>query len=268
MTCPTCADTGLLITVSVTTGLAAPAAASRAFALATSRAGIGSYIIRVRGSHPLVPGLNLAIEDNLIERFTVDGQFERLANPRILSKRRLGALAIGDIQYDPLIPPPGDGRELETGVFAHGFDVGRSNFGQVEPARLQIGESHRRVRDRQIDDAVELDSVLFPVIGKALEDNAVLCDALDESERARANRVRAEILARCLRHLGRHHCPCVEGKLGEQRRERRRQRDLCRFSACASYSIWRAEHGYRFPALIAVARSSMRGHSLIQSRAP
>jgi hypothetical protein len=41
MTWATCNDTGLVDTVIVTTGLGAAAAASKAFALATSRAGIG-----------------------------------------------------------------------------------------------------------------------------------------------------------------------------------------------------------------------------------
>src|SRR5262249_24652154 len=40
----------------------------------------------------------------------VDRQFECPADPSILSERRLGALAIGDIYYDRLISPPGGAR--------------------------------------------------------------------------------------------------------------------------------------------------------------
>ena len=74
----------------------------------------------------------------------------------------------------------------------------------------------------QIDYAVNLDLVLVPVIGEALEDDALLGDAFDEFERTGANRVRAKILARRSCRLGRHHCPGIVSKLGEQRRERRR----------------------------------------------
>jgi hypothetical protein len=80
--------------------------------------------------------------------------------------------------------------ELETRVLAHGIEIGcRNSLDHVEPARPQIGEPYGGVRDRQIDDAVEVDLVLVPIIGKALEDDAILGDAFDKFERAGAYRV-------------------------------------------------------------------------------
>ena len=72
----------------------------------------------------------------------------------------------------------------------------------VEPAGPEIGEPYGRVRNWQIDDAVELDLVLVPVIAEALQDNAVLRDTFEKFERTCANRMGAEIFARCQRRLG------------------------------------------------------------------
>jgi hypothetical protein len=60
---------------------------------------------------------------------------------------------------------------------------------QVEPARLQISKSHGRVRNRQIDDPVDLDLVVVPIVGEALDDDAILSDPLNEFEWAGANRL-------------------------------------------------------------------------------
>ena len=68
-----------------------------------------------------------------------------------------------------------------------------------------------------------MDLALVPIIGIALEHDAVLRDALDEAERARANRLRSEFVALGLRGLGRDHHAGAIRELGEQRRERRRE---------------------------------------------
>jgi hypothetical protein len=87
--------------------------------------------------------LVLAVEHDLVERFAVDRQLERLAHPRILPQRRLRALAIGNVDGDPQIAEPVDCGELETRVLAHGFEIGCSNPDEVEPAGLQIGPAAR-----------------------------------------------------------------------------------------------------------------------------
>ena len=94
---------------------------------------------------------------------------------------------------------------------------------EVELARAQVGQAHRRVDDRQVDDPVEVDRALVPVVRVALEHDAVLRDALDELERARADRLGAELVALGLRRLGRDHHAGAVGQHREQRRERRRQ---------------------------------------------
>ena len=74
-----------------------------------------------------------------------------------------------------------------------------------------------------IDDPVEVDLALVPVIRIALEHDAVLRDALDEAERSRADRLGAELVALGLRGLRRDHHAGAVGQRGEQRRERRGQ---------------------------------------------
>ena len=64
---------------------------------------------------------------------------------------------------------------------------------------------------------------LVPIVRVALEHDAILRDTLDEAEWARAHGLHAELVAGFLRCLGRHHHAGAVGKLGQQRRERRRQ---------------------------------------------
>ena len=64
---------------------------------------------------------------------------------------------------------------------------------------------------------------LVPVARITLEDDAILRDPLDETERPRAHRLDAELVAGILRGLGRDHHAGAVGELREQRGERRRQ---------------------------------------------
>ena len=80
------------------------------------------------------------------------------------------------------------GRELELRIGAHVLDVGREQpLDQIEPAGFEVGEPHGGIDDRQIDDAVDMDIVLVPVIGEFLDHDAVLLHALDEFVGAGAN---------------------------------------------------------------------------------
>ncbi len=94
---------------------------------------------------------------------------------------------------------------------------------EVELPRLQVGESNGRVHDRQINDLVDEDLALVPVVRIPLEDDAILRDALGEAERPGAHRFGAELVAGLLRSLRRDHHPRAVGELGQQRRERRGQ---------------------------------------------
>ena len=110
--------------------------------------------------------------------------------------------------------------ELELGIVAHRLDVGREQaLHQVQPARAQVGQTHGRIDDRQVGDLVDEDAVLVPVVGKLLEHDAVLRDALDELVGTGADRLQRELVARRLGGLGRDHHAGAIGELGEQRRE-------------------------------------------------
>ena len=71
---------------------------------------------------------------------------------------------------------------FSTLMFASAF--GRRQIGRrqtlehVEIARLQVGEPHGRVRDRQEGHGVEVDLVGVPVVVELLEHDAVLLHAL------------------------------------------------------------------------------------------
>ena len=58
--------------------------------------------------------------------------------------------------------------------------VGVDALDQVETAGLQVGEPHRQVGDRQKHDPVEMNGILIPIIGKAVQHDAVLRHPLDE----------------------------------------------------------------------------------------
>ena len=115
---------------------------------------------------------------------------------------------------------------LSRAILARRVEIGGGDaLDQVEPARLQIGQPHRRIGDRQKGDAVEIDRVLVPVVGKALEHDAVLRHPLDEFVGPGADRVIAELGAGFGR-LGRHDHAGAVAELRQQRRERRRQHEL------------------------------------------
>ena len=85
---------------------------------------------------------------------------------------------------------------------------------------LRFGEPHRRVVDRHIGDAVDVDVGLVPVVGELLDDDAVLLHPLDELVGAGADRLLAELVAGLLRGLRRDHHAGAVGELRDERRER------------------------------------------------
>ena len=155
----------------------------------------------------------------------IERQFECLANPGVLAQRiLLRHIALADVDGDALVADLGDRGDLESAVRLDRRDVGgRHALDEVELSGFEVGEAHRRVDDRRVDDSFEEDAALVPVVRIALDHDLVLRDALDEAERSRAHRLVAELVARLLRGLGRDHHSGAVGELREQRSERRRQ---------------------------------------------
>ena len=171
---------------------------------------------------PLVARHELAIERHLVDRVAIERQLEGLAHPRVLGQRCAGGRPVIEIDADAEIAELDRGHELDLGDRADGLDVGGQRpFDQLQRARAQIGQAHRGVGDRQVDDPVDVHVVLVPVAIELLDDDAVLLHALDELVRPGADRVIAELVAGLLRRLGRHHHAGAVGELGKQRRERR-----------------------------------------------
>src|SRR5713101_4955814 len=76
-----------------------------------------------------------------------------------------------------------------------------------------------------IDDAVDMDIRLVPVVGESFDHDAILLHALDEFVGPGADRLEAEPVARLLGGLGGQHHAGAIGELRDQRRERRLQHD-------------------------------------------
>src|SRR5205823_4363952 len=176
----------------------------------------------VFGRHPLVADGGLAVHRNLYDAIAIERQLESLTHPWILAQRiLLRELAFAYVDRDPLIADLGDLRDLEPAVGFERRHVRRRHaLDEVELAGFEIGEPHRGIHDRQVHDLLEMDLRLVPVIRITLEHNAVLRDALDEAERSRAHRLRAELVAFGLGRLGRDHHSGAVGELREERRER------------------------------------------------
>src|SRR5262245_42114878 len=179
-------------------------------------------IIEVLRADPLVAGNELAVEHHLVQRLAVDAELECLTHPRILAQRIVGLRSVAEIEHDAEEAERHRLPELELRRLAHRLDVGRQHaLHDVEAARAQVREPHRAVDDRQVGDAVDEGAALVPVVGEALDDDAVLLHALDELVGAGAHRVQAELVAGRFGRLGRHHHAGPVGELGEQGRERR-----------------------------------------------
>ena len=106
--------------------------------------------------------------------------------------------AVVQVDRDAGIGEAGDLGEFEAGVLLHGIDIGRRDaLDQVEPARLQIGEPHRRVEIGRNTIRSNMDRILVPVIREAVEHDAVLRHPLDEFVGAGADRMGRELTVAC-----------------------------------------------------------------------
>ena len=179
-------------------------------------------VVRIGRARPLIARRELAVEHDLVERVAVDGELERLAHLGVLAERILRLIGVGEIDGEPGVGEARTRRELQPGVAAHGRDVGREQpLHQIERAGAQVGEPHRAVRHREIGDAIDVDAVLVPIVGEAVEHDAFLHDALDEAERPGADRLGDELVAGLLHGLRADHHAGAVGELRDQRRERR-----------------------------------------------
>ena len=134
--------------------------------------------------------------------------------------------------------------------------------------RAQVGEAHAGIDDGQVDDAIEVDRAFVPVVLIALEHDAVLRHALDEFERPRAHRFRAELVAGRLRRLGRDHHAGAAGEYGEERRERRGEVEPHRLRIHRVYAGHRASSPRRFDPCMVLCRSRLNFTAAASSFSP
>src|SRR5262249_37312254 len=157
----------------------------------------GLLVIGIFRVYPLIARNEFAVEDDLIERLAVDGVIERLAHLGRAAEWIFRALAGADIDVNAHIAEAERCRALERRVRANVLNIGRKPpLDQIEAAALEIGDTHRVLDDRQIDNSIDVDVVLVPVIGEFLADNPTLRHAFDELVRPRADRLQSELVAR------------------------------------------------------------------------
>ena len=187
-----------------------------------------SGVVRIRRCDPLIADGGLAVHRDLHDAVAVERELEGLAHARVLAERvLLRELAFAHVDGDSVIADFGDLGDLEPAVGIERRDVGGGHaLDHVELPGAQVGEAHRRVDDGKIGDLVEVDLALVPVVGVALEDDTILRDSLDKTERSRAHGLGAELVALGLRRFRRDHHSGAIGKRRQQRRERRRQIEL------------------------------------------
>jgi hypothetical protein len=87
--------------------------------------GEGLLIIRTLRIDPLIAGLELAVEHDLVQGLAVDREIEGAAHAGILAQRVVGLGPIGDIDEQGEPAERNGLAELELGVVAHCLDVGR-----------------------------------------------------------------------------------------------------------------------------------------------
>src|ERR1700689_4160808 len=93
----------------------------------------GLLVIRMRGADPLVARRELAVESDLVERFTVDRQIEGLTYLDV--GERAFALVVIGIDGEAKITELGCCRQHKPGVRLHILEIGGEHaLDQIEPA--------------------------------------------------------------------------------------------------------------------------------------
>src|SRR3546814_5985748 len=93
----------------------------------------------------------------------------------VCSSDLLTALAVADVDGDPLVAEADDVGELQVGIALDRRDVGRRQpLQQVEVAGLQVGEPYGGIGNGAVDHLVEVILAGVPMLLEALEDDPVL----------------------------------------------------------------------------------------------
>ena len=109
-----------------------------------------------------MPGGKTPSNTTLLMRFAVDRERERLAHAAILAQRALGAVAVADVDRQPLVAERYRHAPLQAIIGVDRGDVGRRQaLEHVEIAGAQVGQAHRGVGDRQEGHGVKLIASAF-----------------------------------------------------------------------------------------------------------
>ncbi|QTK82853.1 Hypothetical protein AT6N2_L2192 [Agrobacterium tumefaciens] len=179
------------------------------------------------GRISLIAGLGGAFKNDLADGFAVDRVGESLTQALVLAERIIRPRAIVDVDIHGHVSGTNHIGIGQLGVILDGFRIGSRNaLGDIEIAGTKVRKLHRGIWDRQVDDPVDEDFVLVPIVSKFFEHDAILLDALDEFERSGADRLRTEIGTQ---FLGRFRCDDHTGAVGKLRQQghvRRLQREF------------------------------------------
>src|SRR5262249_10315678 len=138
------------------------------------------------------------------------------------AERTFRPLTAADIDVNAHIAEAERGRELQLRVRADIIDIGREHpLDQIKAAALETGDTYRVLDDRQIDNSIDMDVILVPVIGEFLADDPTLRHAFDEPVRPGAGRTQSELVTRRSCRLRRYHHARAIGQLRDQWSERR-----------------------------------------------
>src|SRR5881296_1916108 len=150
-----------------------------------------------------------------------------LANdPRVrraeIARRVLLARLVSQVDRDALVAEPRHVGQLEASFALDGGGIARPHHvHHVDVARAQVREPDVVVGNDAEDHLVELRLRRVEILGRLLDDDAVLGHALGELPRPHAHGRGAEVVAQLLHRGRRQRHPRAVGELREQRRVRR-----------------------------------------------
>ncbi|HEY1540787.1 MAG TPA: hypothetical protein VGG01_00120 [Xanthobacteraceae bacterium] len=159
-----------------------------------------------------------AIESDLIDCRAVERKLEGFPQRRARAQGGLCRRALIGVDRQHAIADRRRRTQAHARIVAHRRNVSRRHaLDDLQAAGAQVGEPHRVVGDRQIDDTVDVDGAFVPVLIELVEDDAILRDPLDETVGPGADRVGPEFVAELARRLRRHHHAGAVRELGQQR---------------------------------------------------
>ncbi len=126
--------------------------------------------LRVRLIHPR--------ENHLRQRGTVQRQLECVSHAWVARQRRRP----GEVNVDRAITQAGHADDVQLGVGLGRLHIQWRHLGDVQRARLQVGQPDGAVRDHPVGDAIIMDAPGVPVSWKTFQHDAVLRHALNKTE--------------------------------------------------------------------------------------